>query len=151
MRFADPRRIACRPVGIRRVPAQPDASDPATLARAVQARYDRVRDFTADFTHTYTGGVLKKQVVERGTIQVKKPGRMRWRYQSGREAVRVRRASDLFICAGGSPGHRQSDAGRGPGDDRGAVSDRQGKPGAGLHGETGPRAPGRRPARWRSS
>ena len=45
--------------------------DPAALARAVQERYDRVRDFSADFTHTYEGGVLKKRVVERGTVQVK--------------------------------------------------------------------------------
>jgi outer membrane lipoprotein carrier protein len=78
------------------VPAQPDASDPATLARAVQARYDRVRDFTADFTHTYTGGVLKKQVVERGTIQVKKPGRMRWRYTNPEEKLFVSDGRQIY-------------------------------------------------------
>ncbi len=50
------------------------------LARALQQRYDTVRDFSADFSHTYTGGVLRKQVTERGTVIVKKPGRMRWAY-----------------------------------------------------------------------
>jgi outer membrane lipoprotein carrier protein len=49
-------------------------------ARALQQKYDRVKDFTADFSHTYEGGVLKKKTVERGTVQIKKPGRMRWEY-----------------------------------------------------------------------
>jgi outer membrane lipoprotein carrier protein len=49
-------------------------------AQAVQQRYDRVKDFSADFTHTYEGGVLKKKTTERGTVQIKKPGKMRWEY-----------------------------------------------------------------------
>ena len=51
-------------------------------ARALQQKYDRVRDFSADFTHTYEGGVLNKKITERGTVQIKKPGRMRWDYTS---------------------------------------------------------------------
>jgi outer membrane lipoprotein carrier protein len=65
------------PAGAR--PAQPS---PEEVARAVQRHYDQVKDFTADFTHTYTGGVLKKTITERGTVQIKKPGRMRWEYTS---------------------------------------------------------------------
>jgi outer membrane lipoprotein carrier protein len=57
--------------------ARPSAAE---TARALQQKYDRVKDFTADFTHTYEGGVLKKKSVERGTVQIKKPGRMRWDY-----------------------------------------------------------------------
>ncbi|HTI36236.1 MAG TPA: outer membrane lipoprotein chaperone LolA [Vicinamibacterales bacterium] len=62
-------------------------SGPASLsaeeaARAVQRHYDQVKDFTADFTHTYQGGVLKKTVTERGMVQIKKPGKMRWEYTS---------------------------------------------------------------------
>lgn len=49
-------------------------------ARAVQQKYDLVKDFTAGFTHLYEGGVLKKKSTERGTVQIKKPGRMRWEY-----------------------------------------------------------------------
>jgi outer membrane lipoprotein carrier protein len=49
-------------------------------ARSVQQKYDRVKDFSADFTHTYEGGVLKKTTTERGTVQIKKPGKMRWEY-----------------------------------------------------------------------
>jgi outer membrane lipoprotein carrier protein len=63
--------------------AQPPSSPPAEdVARTVQRHYDQVKDFTADFTHTYTGGVLKKTVTEHGTVQIKKPGRMRWEYTS---------------------------------------------------------------------
>jgi outer membrane lipoprotein carrier protein len=76
--------------------AQPNMPDPAALARAVQARYDKVRDFTADFTHSYKGGVLKKQVVERGTLQVKKPGRMRWRYTDPEEKLFVSDGRQIY-------------------------------------------------------
>ncbi len=57
--------------------ARPAAAD---TARALQQKYDRVKDFTADFTHTYEGGVLNKKSVEHGTVQIKKPGLMRWDY-----------------------------------------------------------------------
>jgi outer membrane lipoprotein carrier protein len=56
---------------------RPPAAD---TARAVQQKYDGVKDFSADFSHTYEGGVLKKKSTERGTVQIKKPGRMRWEY-----------------------------------------------------------------------
>jgi outer membrane lipoprotein carrier protein len=58
-------------------------------ARAVQQKYDRVRDFTADFTQVYEGGVLKKKSTERGTVQIKKPGRMRWEYTAPDKKVFV--------------------------------------------------------------
>jgi outer membrane lipoprotein carrier protein len=60
----------------------PQATAPSATetARRLQTRYDTVRDFTADFSHSYEGGVLKKSTTERGTLQVKKPGRMRWEY-----------------------------------------------------------------------
>ncbi|HEX4566029.1 MAG TPA: outer membrane lipoprotein chaperone LolA [Vicinamibacterales bacterium] len=57
--------------------AQPSATD---TARALQEKYDRVKDFTADFTHVYAGGVLKKKASESGTVQIRKPGMMRWDY-----------------------------------------------------------------------
>ena len=55
---------------------------PDTLAKQLQARYQNVRDFTADFVQTYRGGVLRTETRERGTVAVKKPGRMRWIYTS---------------------------------------------------------------------
>ncbi len=53
---------------------------PDTLARALQQRYQGIRDFSADFVHTYRGGVFRTQTTERGTVSVKKPGLMRWIY-----------------------------------------------------------------------
>lgn len=50
------------------------------LARRVQARYDTVSDFEGQFVQTYEGGVLKAKTSERGTVQIKRPGRMRWLY-----------------------------------------------------------------------
>src|SRR5690242_14363394 len=50
------------------------------LAQALQKRYDGIKDFSADFVHTYKGGALKKTLSEKGRVQIKKPGRMRWDY-----------------------------------------------------------------------
>ena len=57
-----------------------DSGTPQRLARALQQRYQGIRDFSANFVHTYRGGVLRTQTTERGTVVVKKPGRMRWVY-----------------------------------------------------------------------
>jgi len=50
------------------------------LAQALQRKYDAVKDFSADFVHANQGGVLKKQLTERGHLLIKKPGKMRWDY-----------------------------------------------------------------------
>src|SRR5215217_3061450 len=72
---------------------RPPAAD---LGRALQAKYDTVLDFSADFTHAYQGGVLKKQVTERGTLIVKKPGKMRWTYTAPEEKVFVSDGVKLY-------------------------------------------------------
>jgi outer membrane lipoprotein carrier protein len=53
---------------------------PEALARSLQQRYQGIKDFSADFTHNYRGGVLKTQTQERGKVSVKKPSRMHWTY-----------------------------------------------------------------------
>ena len=58
------------------------AAGATDLAQSLQRKYDTVRDFSADFVHTYQGGVLHKTTTERGHVLVKKPGRMRWDYTS---------------------------------------------------------------------
>ena len=60
--------------------AQGSRPTPDALAKSLQQRYAKIRDFSADFVHTYRGGVLRKQATERGTVAVKKPGRMLWVY-----------------------------------------------------------------------
>jgi outer membrane lipoprotein carrier protein len=67
--------------------AQGDAA--TTLAASIQRHYDQVRDFQADFTHTYVGGILRKKTVERGRMAVRKPGRMRWTYTQPEEKLFV--------------------------------------------------------------
>ena len=69
---------------------------PADLARAIQQKYDTVRDFSASFEHRYRGGVLRKEAVERGTMQVKKPSRMRWTYESPERKVFVADGTRIY-------------------------------------------------------
>jgi len=57
-----------------------DRQAPDALAKALQQRYQGIRDFSADFVQTYRGGVLRTETREQGTVSVKKPGRMRWIY-----------------------------------------------------------------------
>jgi outer membrane lipoprotein carrier protein len=85
------------------VAAGPRAQTPgaAEVAAALQKKYDGVRDFTADFTQLYEGGVLKRKAVEKGSVFVKKPGRMRWNYKSPEEKVFVSdgRQVQLYVPA----------------------------------------------------
>ncbi len=53
---------------------------PEVLARSLQQRYQGIKDFSADFVHSYRGGVLKTRTEERGKVTVKKPSRMHWTY-----------------------------------------------------------------------
>ena len=70
-------------VAFLQAPAAPHTgAAPAEVAHRLQARYESIRDFSADFTHAYEGGVLRKRVTERGTVLIKKPGMMRWTYTS---------------------------------------------------------------------
>jgi outer membrane lipoprotein carrier protein len=62
------------------VTAQTPAPNADTVARALQQRYQTITDFSADFVHTYRGGVLRTKTSERGTVKIKKPGKMRWVY-----------------------------------------------------------------------
>ena len=66
----------------------PDANA-QDLAQALQRKYDGLRDFSADFVHAYRGGVLKKEVTERGHLIVKRPGKMRWQYIAPEEKLFV--------------------------------------------------------------
>ncbi len=54
--------------------------DPTALATKVQQRYNAIRDFQGDFVQSYEGGVLRTKTTERGTVAIKRPGRMRFLY-----------------------------------------------------------------------
>ena len=72
--------------------AQSPAPPVARLLADLQAHYDRIADFSADFEHHYAGGVLRTTDVERGTMHVKKPRRWRFDY--------VDPEPKLFVCDG---------------------------------------------------
>ena len=59
-------------------------------------KYDRISDFSADFVHSYRGGVLKQQATERGRLLVKKPGKMRWEYTSPEKKTFVSDGHKLY-------------------------------------------------------
>src|SRR5689334_10263028 len=73
--------------------AEPTAQE---LALALQKKIDGIRDFSTDFVHQYEGGVLKKQVTERGRLTVRKPGRMRWEYTAPEAKTFVSDGSQLY-------------------------------------------------------
>jgi len=71
-------------------------STAAELAAALQKKYDTVRDFSANFVHAYEGGVLHKQITERGRLLVKKPGKMRWEYTAPEQKLFVSDGVKLY-------------------------------------------------------
>jgi outer membrane lipoprotein carrier protein len=79
---------------VRDVGAEQAAAE--SLARRVQAHYDRVRDFTADFEQAYQGGVLRQRTIERGRVSIKKPGRMRWEYTDPERKLFVSDGSQIY-------------------------------------------------------
>jgi len=70
----------------------PPAPSIAELLAGLQAHYDRIADFSADFEHRYSGGVLQATDVERGTVYVRRPGQWRFDY--------VDPEPKLFVCDG---------------------------------------------------
>src|SRR2546427_6779507 len=81
------------------IAANARAADPTAteLAETVQRKYDAVKDFSADFVHTYQGGVLKKQLTERGQVLIKKPGKMRWDYTAPEKKQFVSDGSKVYF------------------------------------------------------
>ncbi len=93
---------------------RPPAED---LARALQQRYDGIRDFSADFVHTYQGGVLRRKATEKGKVLIKKPGKMRWTYEAPEDKLFVSDGVKMYLVrAGRSTGRRDHAAPRQPGD-----------------------------------
>ena len=74
--------------------AQPPAPE---VAAALQKKYDSIRDFTADFVQESEGGLLRKKQVERGVVQIKKPGKMRWDYKSPETKVFVSDGRRIYL------------------------------------------------------
>jgi chaperone LolA len=74
--------------------AEPTAAD---LAQALQTKYNAVKGFSADFVQTYRGGVLNKQLSERGHLQIKKPGKMKWEYTDPEKKLFVSDGVKIYL------------------------------------------------------
>ena len=59
----------------------PDADLARSLVRRIEERHGRTADLVARFTQSYRSGMLGREVVERGVVSIKRPGRMRWEYK----------------------------------------------------------------------
>jgi outer membrane lipoprotein carrier protein len=78
-----PRFLALPAFVLLAIGAAPAQTPPATdLVRRIQARYNTILDFTADFSMTYQGLLQRQKSVERGDVKLKKPSRMWWHYTS---------------------------------------------------------------------
>jgi outer membrane lipoprotein carrier protein len=54
----------------------------AAVVDRVQKRYDGATDFRARFTQTLTNATFKRRTTATGEVLLKKPGRMRWNYET---------------------------------------------------------------------
>src|SRR5687768_5844102 len=76
--------------------AQTDRPDAAALAKKLQARYDTVRDLTANFEQTYQGILLRKAATEQGKLLLKKPNRVRMTYEKPEKKTFVADGSQFY-------------------------------------------------------
>lgn len=65
------------------------------VARAVDARYNRLRSLQANFTEIYQAVGISR--TESGTLWLKKPGKMRWVYRSPEEKLFVSDGRDAWF------------------------------------------------------
>ncbi len=82
--------------GVAVLPVRSAEPTAAELAQALQKKIDGIRDFSSDFVHVYEGGVLRKQVTEKGRLLIKKPGKMRWEYTAPEAKTFVSDGTKLY-------------------------------------------------------
>jgi outer membrane lipoprotein carrier protein len=51
------------------------------VVRAIEEHQARTVDVVARFSQSYRSGLLGREITERGVVQIKAPGRMRWEYK----------------------------------------------------------------------
>ena len=67
------------------------------LALRIQRFYGRTRDFTAHFTQRYTYTAMGRVEESEGTVQVKKPGSVRWDYDKPEKRTLFLQGRSLWI------------------------------------------------------
>ncbi len=76
---------------------EPPEIDIKVLVERLEAHYDALDGFEAEFTQRYQRKILRRAVEESGRVFVKKPGRMRWEYQSPEEKLFVTDGSRSYF------------------------------------------------------
>ena len=72
-------------------------ASPVDLAQALQRKIDSVRDFQASFTQVTESGVLGRKHTERGQVAIKKPGKMRWDYESPEKKLFISNGRRVYL------------------------------------------------------
>ncbi|HXI56283.1 MAG TPA: outer membrane lipoprotein chaperone LolA [Polyangia bacterium] len=78
------------------VAAAPRLGVKAVIER-VQKRYDSAGDFRAHFTQTLTNPTFNRKTTSTGEVLLKKPGRMRWNYQTPEEKMYLSDGDRLWL------------------------------------------------------
>ena len=78
------------------VPAVPRLELRAVVER-VQKRYDGASDFRAHFSQTLTNLTFKRKTSSAGEVLLKKPGKMRWNYQTPEEKMYLADGAQLWL------------------------------------------------------
>ena len=79
-------------------PAAPAGVPPLdkVIAR-IQERYDSAADYRAKFTQKYTYAATGRERVSTGQVLIKKPGRMRWNYESPEPSLWLATGSTFWM------------------------------------------------------
>ena len=77
-------------------------TDVHAIADRVDQRYNHMQTLQAQFTETYSGAGMKR--TESGTLELKKPGRMRWDYDQPRPKMFLTDGKTAWFYV---PGERQ--------------------------------------------
>lgn len=89
--------LSCVPAGAETKPAAGACPDPATIVRKLQERYDETRTFRATVRQEMRVKSIDVSDVSEGTVVFKKPGKMRWDFQTPRAQEIVSDGTLLWI------------------------------------------------------
>ncbi len=66
-------------------------------ARRIEMRHRSASDMTARFAQSYRSKMLSREIVERGNVTLKRPGRMRWEYTDPEKKLFVSDGRQVFF------------------------------------------------------
>ncbi len=89
--------MVCLSIDTQSTVAQPLGAPPIEqLVVDLQEKFSSVQGFSARFEHRYSGGLITVSITETGTVSIKKPGKMRWTYETENRKVYVSDGRTLY-------------------------------------------------------